>query len=484
MRLRARWSLRATPTTRSPDLLGPAGPRAPWAATRPRPGCARTGGGSPLETLTRLLLLQVPVVAHRRRAGAARPGRPAGRRRVSWSVSVGEVAARLDVRPYAAPTPPGPRLLGGLRPDARPGRQRRAGRRRPRARDQPGVDLAGPADRARPGRVARSTSAPAAASRPCTWPTTPTDVVATDVNQRALWMARFNAALNERLPGSTCARAPSSSRWPGERFDLIVTNPPFVISPATGERLVYRDSGLPGDEVVEHIVRRRPGPPDRRRLVPGAGQLGDRPRTGRGTTGSPAGSTAALRRLVVQREVARPRGVRRAVAQGLRPARRRRLHPALRHLAVLVRGPGRRGDRLRLDQPAAGRRRPRPPSWTGPSTSSSRSRRRRCAEPRPSDRARRPRGPARRPHPLVVRDDVSQETVGRPGAEDPGRSCCASSAGFRRARPVDTVEAALVGACDGDLTVGQILDALAVLLERDRAELPRDVPPRRRRAGR
>ena len=43
----------------------------------------------------------------------------------------------------------------------------------------------------------------------------------------------------------------------GETFDLIATNPPFVISPATGERLVYRDSGLPGDRVVEHIVRDR-----------------------------------------------------------------------------------------------------------------------------------------------------------------------------------------------------------------------------------
>ena len=44
----------------------------------------------------------------------------------------------------------------------------------------------------------------------------------------------------------------------GERFDLIATNPPFVISPATGERLVYRDSGLPGDRVVEDIVRQAP----------------------------------------------------------------------------------------------------------------------------------------------------------------------------------------------------------------------------------
>ncbi len=49
-----------------------------------------------------------------------------------------------------------------------------------------------------------------------------------------------------------------------ETFDLIATNPPFVISPATGERLVYRDSGLPGDRVVEDIVRAAPD-----RLNPG-----------------------------------------------------------------------------------------------------------------------------------------------------------------------------------------------------------------------
>jgi hypothetical protein len=39
--------------------------------------------------------------------------------------------------------------------------------------------------------------------------------------------------------------------------------------------------------------------------------------------------------------------------------------------------------------------------------------------------------------------------------------------GLRRARQADTVEAALVGACDGELSVGQILDALAELLDLD-----------------
>ena len=44
----------------------------------------------------------------------------------------------------------------------------------------------------------------------------------------------------------------------GHAFDLITTNPPFVISPATEERLVYRDSGLPGDRAVEHVVTTAP----------------------------------------------------------------------------------------------------------------------------------------------------------------------------------------------------------------------------------
>ena len=41
--------------------------------------------------------------------------------------------------------------------------------------------------------------------------------------------------------------------------------------------------------------------------------------------------------------------------------------------------------------------------------------------------------------------------------------------GLRRARQVDTVTAALVGACDGELTLGQLLDAISELLELDPA---------------
>jgi hypothetical protein len=78
---------------------------------------------------------------------------------------------------------------------------------------------------------------------------------------------------------------------------------------------------------------------------------------------------------------------------------------------------------------------------------------------------------------LAVRVDVRQETVGEVGAGDPETIVLRQQRGMRRARQADTVEAGLVGACDGDLTVGQILDALATLLDEDATVLRRDRTP-------
>ncbi len=81
-------------------------------------------------------------------------------------------------------------------------------------------------------------------------------IVGTDVSERALAFARFNADLNdlaiELRPGSLLDPVA------GERFDLIVSNPPFVITPrSAGVPLYeYRDAGLVGDGVVEALVRR------------------------------------------------------------------------------------------------------------------------------------------------------------------------------------------------------------------------------------
>lgn len=75
-------------------------------------------------------------------------------------------------------------------------------------------------------------------------------------------------------------------------------------------------------------------------------------------------------------------------------------------------------------------------------------------------------------------DGLVQETVGEAGAVDPQRILLSLQRGVRRARQVDTVEAGFVGACDGDLTVGQLLDALAELSRADATDLRAEYLPR------
>lgn len=81
-------------------------------------------------------------------------------------------------------------------------------------------------------------------------------VVVTDLSERALAFARFNAALN----GLAWDVRAGSMLDPveGERFDLVVSNPPFVITPRSGEvpLFEYRDGGASGDDVVADLVRR------------------------------------------------------------------------------------------------------------------------------------------------------------------------------------------------------------------------------------
>ena len=80
-------------------------------------------------------------------------------------------------------------------------------------------------------------------------------VVATDVNRRALAYATFNAALN----GVTNVEVRTGSFFEpvdGERFDLVVANPPYVVSPESA--YLFRDGGLRGDAVSELVVRGTP----------------------------------------------------------------------------------------------------------------------------------------------------------------------------------------------------------------------------------
>jgi hypothetical protein len=77
-------------------------------------------------------------------------------------------------------------------------------------------------------------------------------VVATDVNERALAVTALNCALN----GIANVELRAGSLFEpvaGERFGLVVANPPYVISPA--HDLIFRDSGMPDDAVSAAVVR-------------------------------------------------------------------------------------------------------------------------------------------------------------------------------------------------------------------------------------
>lgn len=90
-------------------------------------------------------------------------------------------------------------------------------------------------------------------------------VTATDISPRALRLAATAAALS----GVSWDLREGSLLDPvaGERFDLVVANPPFVVSPGlrAGEGgYDYRDSGLAGDDVSRLLVQGLP-----RVLAPG-----------------------------------------------------------------------------------------------------------------------------------------------------------------------------------------------------------------------
>lgn len=438
------------------EVLGPVAHDA-LSRNETTPGLRRTTGGWPLETLIRLFLLQAPVeLAAAQRALPGLVDRLAAEGFVEQTV--GEVAARLDVRPYSADeehlwvvSDLTPGLDGG---HSRVGADHVLGISAASTslaqltlRDPVGRSLdLGTGCGVQALHLARHSR----------------EVVATDVNPRALRIARFNAALNA-VPVPVDVREGSFFEpVHGERFDLITTNPPFVVSPATGERLVYRDSGLPGDRVVEHIVRH--GPEHladggwcqvlANWVIPTGGGWEERL-----SAWVPEGCDA----FVVQREAVDPAAY---VELWLKDAG---LHGAGDYLVrydtwlswfeeqgIEAIGLGwinlhRSGGSARelltwpydVEQPIA----PAIRDWA-------------AGVAAVVDLDSR----------LVVRPDVRQESLGAPGAADPEAIVLRQQRGLRRARQVDTVEAGLVGACDGDLTVGQILEAVAQLLDLDARE--------------
>ncbi len=470
------------------EVLGTTG-HAALSRNETLPGLRATRGGTPAETLARLWLLQAPVPA--RDVEQALPGLldplcNAG----MLERSVGEVRARVDVRPYAADD-----LDLWVTSDLTPGLDGGAARVAPdhvlgispAATSLAQLTVRDPVDRTLDLGTGCGVQSLHLATHA-------RQVVATDVNQRALRLTRFNAELNglaDRIevregsffePFETgAAQASQGPPRVDERFDLVVTNPPFVISPATGERLVYRDSGLPGDRVVEHIVRGVP----RHLRAGGTAQVLANWMVVRGQSWEErlaswiqsTGSGQACDAWVVQREVVdlptyvelwlKDAGVHPSTAAGQTAADYHQRYDtwlswfeeqgaeAVGFGWINLRKVDTPSPTLRLEDWPYDVEQPIGPEVSGLFERTA------LLRDLPDDAL----GDSR----LVTRVDVRQETHGEPGAEDPQEIVLRQQRWVRRARQVDTVEAALVGACDGELSVQQIMHALADLLDQDPA---------------
>lgn len=309
-------------------------------------------------------------------------------------------------------------------------------------------------------------------------------IVATDVSERALRFARLNALLNgvdgiETRSGSLFAPVT------GQRFARIVSNPPFVITPrAAGvPAYEYRDGGLVGDALVEAFVSEvgahlEPG---------GVAQLLGNWETRGDVDGLErvrswvAGSAVPLDAWVIERETLEPLEyaelwIRDGATLPGTPAYARLVDAWLDDFAerdvsrigfgyVLLRRPVAGEPTLgrfeRLPQPVRGE--------LGPHLAEALAAHDVLASMSDAELARAV---------LVVAGDVTEARHHLPGAEAPTIIELRQGGGFGRSFEVDPGLAALVGACDGDLGVGVLVDAIAELLEVDAGALRADLLPR------
>jgi hypothetical protein len=77
-------------------------------------------------------------------------------------------------------------------------------------------------------------------------------VVATDTNERAIAFTQFNARLNQ-IHNVHCLTGDLFEPVAQQRFQAMVCNPPFVISPT--QRFAFRDSGERGDRFCRRLIR-------------------------------------------------------------------------------------------------------------------------------------------------------------------------------------------------------------------------------------
>jgi methylase of polypeptide subunit release factors len=318
-------------------------------------------------------------------------------------------------------------------------------------------------------------------------------VVATDISERALEFARFNAALN-LIDGIEFRLGSLFEPVAGETFDHIVSNPPFVITPRTEgvPSYEYRDGGMVGDALVATVVA---GVAEH--LAPGgiAQLLGNWETGGAGRRGAysvpdwVARGEGALDVWVVERETQDPAGYAETWIRdgGTRPGTSDfdRLYSAwlddFAERSVTEVGFG----YLTLRRPAAAdaetvTRIERLSGSLGAGSIGSSdiglgSHLLACLDAMDALRAldddellgRR----------LVVAGDVTETRHYWPGNDDPTVIELRQGGGFARTVESGTALSALVGACDGELSAAAIIGALAQLLAADEASLRRELAP-------
>ncbi|MFC7308388.1 methyltransferase [Streptomyces monticola] len=303
-----------------------------------------------------------------------------------------------------------------------------------------------------------------------------TRVTATDLNPRALHITRLTLALS----GAHEADLREGSLFEpvaDETYDLIVSNPPFVISP--GARLTYRDGGMGGDDLCRSLVQgagERLNEGGYAQFLANWQHVEGEEWQDRLRSWVPRGCDA----WIVQREV---QDITQYAELWLRDAGDHRMDPAeyaARYDAWLDEFEARKTKAVGFGWITLRKSGAATPSVTVEEW------------PHPVEQ---PLGEAVRTHferQDFLRDtddaallaghfklgaEVVQEQVGLPGAEDPEHVVLRQHRGMRRATKVDTVGAGFAGVCDGSLSAGRILDAIAQLVGEDPVLL-RDRTPR------
>ena len=312
------------------------------------------------------------------------------------------------------------------------------------------------------------------------------DVTATDISAAALRFTRLNALLN----GVTGIRTLQGSLFEpigDEVFDRIVSNPPFVITPRGADvpAYEYRDGGLTGDALVRDIVTGVGA-----HLMPGgtAQMLGNWEYVD-GRDGLHrvrdwvAASAVPLDAWVIERDRMDP------IAYAELWIRDGGTVPGTPEfesmLAAWLDDFEARGVReigfgyILLRRAIEGRpslsRYERVEGAIGPNAALGMHL---ATSLRAHDRQAQLSDDELAASVLLVAGDVTEARHYLPGAEDPSVIELRQGGGFGRTLAVDPALAALVGASDGDLSVGRLIAAIAELLEVDPELLRVDLLPR------